>query len=100
MGLSGKKTRATVTSAAGRPQMATKMRQELNLNPPSGLSMPSLLGMMAQARPATVMLPIIQKAAKADSIRLRRDALSNSAKYDHTGELLPPILFKIEEGLF
>ena len=36
LGLSGKKTRATVTSAAGRPQMATKMRQELNLNPPSG----------------------------------------------------------------
>ena len=98
LGLSGKKTRATVTSAAGRPQMATKMRQELNLNPPSasGLSMPSLLGMMAQARPATVTLPIIQKAAKADSIRPRRDAHWNSAKYDHTRGILPPTLFKIE----
>ena len=77
--------------------MATKMRQELNLNPPSasGLSMPSLLGMMAQARPATVMLPIIQKAAKADSIRPLRDAHWNSAKYDHTRGILPPTLLEI-----
>jgi len=56
------------------------MQDLFTMTLPSGLSVPSLLGIMAQAKAATVMLPIIQKAARALSIRPLRDLHWNSAK--------------------
>ena len=56
------------------------------------LSQSSWWGMMAQARPATVMFPIIQKEANT----LRAPPLLvlgwNSAKYVQTRGMLPPTL--------
>ena len=49
-------------------------------------------GMMAQARPATVMLPIIQKEANTLRAPPRLLLGWNSAKYVQTRGMLPPTL--------
>ena len=70
-----------MTSTAGIPHTATKILQELNLNPlEEVLSVPKLFGIIIQAKAATDMLPIIQKAANALNIRPRKDLDWNSAK--------------------
>ena len=59
------------------------------------LSQVSLWGMMAQARPATVMFPIIQKEANTLSAPPLLLLGWNSAKYVQTRGILPPTLSQV-----
>ena len=56
---------------------------------------------MAQARPATITLPTIQKVANTLSAPPRLRLGWNSAKYVHTSGMLPPTLkWRMENNLY